>query len=80
MGGCCTVRPCGSATESPISRPFGTQEGELSDCLRCDEKLCGPAFISCAGANRRRAGVVSDIERNGTHVCKEVDVGPGAMT
>ena len=98
----------------------GEGEGELSDCLRCDEKLCGPvkaskrspcsiltmslpstlsivcmfttptltmptpllpllwlhrgckyygytyyggpyqAFIGCAGANRRRAGVVSD--------------------
>jgi len=56
----------------------GDKEGELSDCLRCDEKLCGPAFITCAGANRRRSGVVSDIERNGTHVCKQVDVGPGA--
>ena len=58
----------------------GDKEGELSNCLRCDEKLCGPAFITCAGANRRRSGVVSDIERNGTHVCKQVDVGPGATT
>ena len=36
---------------------------ELSPCLRCDEKLCGPAFVTCAGANRRRSGITSDIGR-----------------
>jgi len=58
----------------------GEVEGALSDCLKCDEKMCGPAFIKCAGANRRRSGIQSDIERNDTHVCKVVDVGPGAST
>ena len=56
----------------------GDSEGSLSDCLNCDEKLCGPAFINCAGANRRRSGIESDIERNMTHVCRAADVGPGA--
>lgn len=50
----------------------------LSHCLECDEKRCGPAFIRCAGANRRRAGIYSDIERNCSHVCKVIDEGPGA--
>lgn len=36
---------------------------ELSPCLRCDERMCGPAFVTCAGANRRRAGITSDIGR-----------------
>ena len=36
---------------------------ELSSCLKCDERLCGPAFVTCAGANRRRAGIVTDIGR-----------------
>lgn len=36
----------------------------LEPCYACDEKICGPAFVGCAGANRRRVGVVSDIERD----------------
>lgn len=46
----------------------------LNSCLECDEKLCGPAFIQCAGANRRRLGIVSDIKRDAEHEqCKLVD-------
>ena len=36
----------------------------LNPCTECDEKRCGPAFIECAGANRRRSGILSDIERD----------------
>jgi hypothetical protein len=32
-------------------------------CLQCDEYTSGPAFIRCAGANRRSTGIVSDIDR-----------------
>lgn len=46
--------------------------GRLGPCLDCDEKMCGPAFISCAGANRRRSGIVSDIDRSDAQVCKRV--------
>ena len=50
----------------------GDKEGELSDCLRCDEKLCGPPFVTCAGANRRRAGITSDIGRkDAVELCTE---------
>jgi len=46
----------------------------LNACLFCDERMCGPQFIECAGANRRRCGIVSDIERNGAvEVCATVD-------
>ena len=38
------------------------------DCLECDEKICGPAFIH-AGANRRSSGIESDIERSETSKC-----------
>ena len=51
-------------------------EGMLSECLECDERRCGPAFIACAGANRRRSGMHSDIERNRSHVCRAIDLGP----
>ena len=42
---------------------------ELSTCLKCDELLCGPAFITCAGANRRRLGITTDIGRTSAEFC-----------
>jgi hypothetical protein len=50
-------------------------DGDLNDCLKCDEKRCGPAFIECSGANRRRSGIVSMIGRTDDEVCKKVDEG-----
>jgi len=50
-------------------------DGQLSDCLRCDEKMCGPQFISCSGSNRRRMGVVSDIGRDeNSEQCDHTDI------
>eukprot|EP00538_Stauroneis_constricta_P008848 CAMPEP_0119545770 /NCGR_PEP_ID=MMETSP1352-20130426/428_1 /TAXON_ID=265584 /ORGANISM="Stauroneis constricta, Strain CCMP1120" /LENGTH=395 /DNA_ID=CAMNT_0007590369 /DNA_START=216 /DNA_END=1403 /DNA_ORIENTATION=- len=37
---------------------------ELNACTQCDEKRCGPAFIKCAGANRRRSGIMSEFKRS----------------
>lgn len=42
---------------------------DSNPCLACDEARCGAEFMQCAGANRRRAGVVSDIERGRREVC-----------
>ena len=42
---------------------------KLNECLECDEKLCGPNFLHCAGANRRRLGIVSDIARDDDEQC-----------
>lgn len=39
-------------------------------CLKCDEEYCGPAFIKCAGANRRSTGILSDIPRPEEQQCK----------
>ena len=47
--------------------------GGLNACLNCDEKICGTAFLKCAGANRRRSGIISDISRATTSVCLSVD-------
>jgi hypothetical protein len=44
--------------------PNNKRDGSLNDCLACDEKLCGPAFIECSGVNRRRLGISSDIGRS----------------
>ena len=46
---------------------------ETDPCLACDEQKCGPAFGTCAGANRRRAGITSDIARDRGEICSEVD-------
>jgi hypothetical protein len=45
----------------------------LNSCTECDEKRCGPAFVTCAGANRRRSGIISDIKRDEhSEVCHDV--------
>lgn len=56
-------------------RSAGTVEGgQTNPCLECDEKMCGREFIKCAGANRRRSGIVSDIERDDDkELCKIAD-------
>jgi len=52
------------------------EDGSLNDCLLCDEKRCGPAYIECAGANRRKSGIVSAIGRDDENeVCGTVDAG-----
>jgi hypothetical protein len=47
-------------------------KNELNDCLKCDERMCGPAFIECSGANRRRMGIISDIGREAQDQCTTV--------
>ena len=39
------------------------KNGELTDCLLCDEVHSGVFFRECAGMTRRRAGIVTDICR-----------------
>lgn len=48
-------------------------ENGLTPCLQCDEDLCGPAFKACAGANRRRCGIKSDIDRPFEELCTILD-------
>ncbi len=52
------------------------QPQALNPCTLCDEKRCGPAFVTCAGANRRRSGILSEFERDTKlEVCSTNDVG-----
>jgi hypothetical protein len=55
---------------SRISGEPNNVGGRLNDCLQCDETQCGPEFGRCAGANRRRSGIVSDIDRPAEQVWK----------
>lgn len=67
--------PCLAALSAP-STPTGEEvlerEGSLESnpCLACDEAKCGLVFIVCAGANRRRLGILSDIAREEGELCK----------
>ena len=47
------------------------EDGALNDCIRCDEQMCGPEFAQCAGANRRRAGMLTDINRPERLLCAD---------
>ena len=63
-----------TCTKSLILGQSNNKGGTLNPCLFCDEHMCGPQFIECAGANRRRCGIVSDIGRDeAVEVCKRVD-------
>lgn len=46
------------------SKKNNDKDGDLNDCLHCDEVMCGSEFLECSGANRRRMGIVSDIGRD----------------
>lgn len=46
-----------------LKEPKNKPDGSLNKCLECDEKVCGPDFLKCSGANRRRQGIQSDITR-----------------
>lgn len=54
--------------------PGAGDEGWLNQCLFCDEKMSGPAFVTCSGVARRRLGIVSEIERNPEEQCRNMDV------
>ncbi len=74
----CTQRHCVfTCLLSIISgEPKNVPEGQINNCLECDEKMCGPAFTWCAGANRRRCGIRSDITRdNDEELCGKIGAG-----
>lgn len=53
-----------------IKEPYVDKHGNLNKCLKCDEEKCGPSFQKCAGSNRRRACISSDIFRDESAICK----------
>jgi hypothetical protein len=60
----CDAAQCVSKCWTKFFDPTPTEE-----CLKCDERTCGPEFIKCAGANRRSSGIISDISRPDAQVC-----------
>jgi hypothetical protein len=60
-----TRRKCfGVCTRSWMSdEPSTTPDGNLNDCLQCDEDRSGPVFKAVAGRTRRNSGIRSSIAR-----------------
>lgn len=46
------------------NEPFTNEDGELNDCLACDEEKSGPVFKAVAGRTRRNSGIRSAIDRD----------------
>jgi hypothetical protein len=73
----CNLASCGHLClygwTNPLSASSTTRNSsgtELNACMQCDEVHCSAYYLQACGANRRTAGVVSDISRPGGHVCK----------
>jgi hypothetical protein len=60
----CDAAQCKAKCWTKFFNPAQTKE-----CIECDERTCGAEFIKCAGANRRSAGIVSDIARPARQEC-----------
>ncbi len=58
-----TKAACGDICTSLLGAPYLTPEGELNDCLQCDEDNSGPVFKAQAGRTRRNSGVPSALCR-----------------
>mmetsp|Transcript_9178 Transcript_9178/g.11461 ORF Transcript_9178/g.11461 Transcript_9178/m.11461 type:complete len:90 (+) Transcript_9178:81-350(+) len=50
------------------------EKGTQNSCLDCMERRCSKAYIDSCGANRRTAGVISELDRDSREICKDVDI------
>ena len=64
------ARYCLFGWQNPLSSANNKQGGDLNECLHCDEIHCSAYYLQACGANRRTAGVVSDIGRPEGHICR----------
>ena len=42
----------------------------LNSCLSCTEAMCTSSLLECAGVNRRRAGIATNIARDHEEICQ----------
>lgn len=52
---------------------FAVGPGTITSAT-CDEAMCGPTFVPCSGATRRRMNIKSDIARPAYQQCRNVEV------
>jgi len=65
----CTRKNCLYPCAWELFYPGGSG---LSRCFACDEYYCVNDFLSCAGMSRRRAGILTDIHRDASEICKRI--------
>merc|ERR550525_749735 len=71
----CSISSCSDvcSTELSDSSNPDINNCDSSDlhckCLKCEEDLCGPAFMKCTGANSRSLGIVDYIWRPSPQQC-----------
>jgi hypothetical protein len=70
----CTEATLTGAHTTNNVRGTGNETVRLNQCIYCDEKMSGPAFVQCSGVARRRLGVESEIERNPAEQCRNTNI------
>ncbi|TVQ89242.1 MAG: hypothetical protein EA397_15835 [Deltaproteobacteria bacterium] len=58
-----TRRHCAAPCFASLDHPYHLPDGELNECLRCDEVESGPVFKAIAGRTRRNTGLPSSMCR-----------------
>ena len=53
-----------------LNEKFNVANGELNNCLKCDEEISGPVFKFSAGRTRRNSGLKSAISRPDEEISK----------
>jgi hypothetical protein len=59
---------CGGVCFAALNDPYHLPDGQLNECLACDEAESGPVFKAVAGRTRRNTGLASALCRP----CSEV--------
>lgn len=70
----CVLKLDTYATALQASWKGTNDDEEKGGCLHCMETLCSKPYIDSCGANRRTAGLLSDIQRNSKEICKAANV------
>ncbi len=52
------------------NEPYVKENGQLNDCLQCDEDQSGPVFKYYSGRTRRNSGIRSEIDRPADEIYK----------
>lgn len=50
------------------NEPFADKDGNLNECIMCDEVISGPIFKYFSGRSRRNSGIESEITRPGEQI------------
>jgi hypothetical protein len=50
------------------NEPFADKDGNLNECILCDEVISGPIFKYFSGRSRRNSGIESEITRPGEQI------------